>query len=96
MKTTDKQLFSNGTEFTSWTFRNCDKCVKQSHYNEKTDTYSAFICSIDKDISMQQVGLNEVNLKSWETTQLKDCPYIQTERKVTKKRAIKNQTILVL
>lgn len=94
MKTTDKPLFSNGTEFTSWTFRNCDKCVKQSHYNEKTDTYSAFRCSIDRDISMQQVGLNEVNLKSWETTQLKDCPYIQTERKVTKKRAIKNQTIL--
>jgi hypothetical protein len=94
MKTTDKPLFSNGTEFTSWTFRNCDKCVKQSHYNEKNDTYSAFRCSIDRDISMQQVGLNEVNLKSWETTQLKDCPHIQTERKVTKKRVIKNQTIL--
>lgn len=96
MKTTDKPLFSNGTEFTSWTFRNCDNCVKQSHYNEKNDTYSQFRCSIDRDISMQQVGLNEVNLKSWETTQLKDCPYIQTVRKVGKKRVIKNQLNLEL
>jgi hypothetical protein len=96
MKKTNKSLFSNGTEFTSWTFRNCDNCVKQSHYNEKKDTYSAFKCSIDRDISMQQIFDDPVNLKSWETTQLRDCPYIQTERKVSKKRIIKNQFSLDL
>jgi hypothetical protein len=53
MKTTDKPLFSNGTEFTLWQYRNCDNCVKQSRYNEKNDTYSQFRCTIDRDISMQ-------------------------------------------
>jgi len=96
MKITDKPLFSNGTEFTSWQHRNCDNCVKQSRYNEKNDTYSRFRCTIDRDISMQQVGLQEVNVKSWEATQLKDCPYIQTERKIGKKRKIKNQLQLEL
>ncbi len=96
MKTTTDPMFSNGTEFTSWTFRNCDKCVKQSHYNEKKDTYSAFKCSIDRDMSMQAAGLIEVNIKSFETVKNKDCPYIQTERKVHKRRIIKGQFNLEL
>ena len=96
MKKTSKPCFSNGTEFTSWTFRNCDRCVKQSHYNEKKDTYSAYKCTIDRDIAIQQVFDEPINLKSWETTQLKDCPYIQTEHKPKKKRTIKNQTTLDL
>lgn len=93
MKTTDKPLFSNGTEFMLWTSNNCDKCVKQSTYNEKKDTYSSFRCSIDRDIQLQQAGLNEVNLRSYETTKLKDCPYLQTEIK-KKRRLIKNQQTL--
>ncbi len=96
MKKTNKALFSNGTEFTSWTFRNCDNCVKQSHYNKKKDTYSAYKCTIDRDIALQQVFDEPINLKSWETTQLKDCPYIQTEYKSKKKRPIKNQFTLDL
>ena len=89
MKTTIEPMFSNGTEFTSWTFRNCDRCLKQSHYNEKNDTYSAFRCTIDRDISMQAAGFTEVNVKSYETAHLKDCPYIQTERKSPKKTKYK-------
>ena len=91
MKTTTDYLFSNGTEFTSWQFHNCDKCVKQSKYNEKKDTYSAYRCSINRDIDMQQVGLMEVNVRSYNAVRQAKCPYIETERKAPKKRKIKNQ-----
>jgi hypothetical protein len=96
MKTTCEPLFSNGTEFMQWQYRNCERCIKQSRYNEKKDSYPAFRCSIDRDISVQQVGLMEVNVKSYEATRQKDCPYIQTEPKSPKKRKIKNQLELEL
>ena len=47
-------------------------------------------------MSLQAAGFNDVNLKSYETVRLKDCPYIQTERKSPKKRKIKNQLELKL
>lgn len=86
MKTTCEPMFSNGNEHLSWTTRNCDRCVKQSHYIEKTDSYTTFKCSIDRDINGQIIGLHEVNIKSFEATQQKDCPYIQTERKLPKRK----------
>ena len=96
MKTTYEPMFSNRTEFMIWTGNNCDKCVKQSHYNEKTDEYTKFKCTIDRDMTMQQAGLNEINIRSFEVVQNDFCPYIQTHKKFTKKRIIKNQLNLDL
>jgi hypothetical protein len=91
MKTTSENCFSNGSEHCSWVERNCHDCIKQSHYKEKTDTYTAFKCTIDRDIQMQIIGLKEISLKSWEITQLMDCPNKTTERKKTfKKRKLLN------
>jgi|ERR1035437_16983 hypothetical protein len=96
MKMTYEMMFSNGTEFMIWTSRNCDLCVKQSHYNSKTDEYTKFKCRIDADMTMQQAGLSEISVRSYETVQQDICPYMQTGRRVFKKRKIKNQTELEL
>lgn len=39
-------LFSNGTEFMIWTWRNCDKCIKAVFYNEKKDIYPKYKCRV--------------------------------------------------
>jgi hypothetical protein len=92
MKTTINPLFSNGTEMMMWQDRNCNRCVKQSTYNEKTDEYTAFRCAIDRDIQAQACGLNEVSQRSYDATKKVYCPYIQTVRKLTHKhRPIKGQ-----
>lgn len=96
MKTTCEPMFSNGSEHMTWTAHNCDKCLKQSKYKEKTDTYTGFRCSIDRDINAQIIGLHEISQKSYDTVQNSECPYIQTERKLPKKRKIKNQLELEL
>ena len=93
MEKTKKPLFSNSTELMSWVGRNCDQCWKQSNYKEKTDTYSPFYCSIDRDIQMQGAGLdNPVNLKSHEVCQGPDCPYKELTRKnIHAKRQVRDQ-----
>lgn len=96
MKTTCEPMFSNGSELMTWTANNCDNCIKQSKYKEETDNYSEFRCTIDRDINMQVIGVHEVSLRSYLVTQNSVCPYIQTERKLPKKRKIKNQLELEL
>lgn len=95
MKRIERYLFSNGTEHSTWTGLNCDKCVKASRYNENKDTYSQFRCSIDEDIQMQAAGIVEaVRVKSVEAVEQPVCPYLQTERKIKSHRPIKNQQTL--
>ena len=97
MKTTTEPLFSNGTEMMWFQDRNCSRCVKASVYNPKTDEYTAFKCTIDRDIQMQAAGLYEVNQQSYDICHAGICPKIQTEyKKVFKKREIKNQLELEL
>jgi len=97
MKTTTEPMFSNASEFMSWSAVNCERCVKWSKYNEATDTYTAFKCSIDRDINAQIIGLHEVSQRSFDVTQESDCPHIKSEHKKSfKKRVIKNQLQLEL
>jgi hypothetical protein len=91
MKTTIEPLFSNGTAHMSWIAMNCDRCIKQSTYNPKTDEYTAFRCSIDRDIQMQAAGLREVNVRSLEVVKNKHCPNIQMQHKPPKRRKLKGQ-----
>ena len=91
-------LFSNGTEHMSWVSRNCERCWKLSKYNEKKGTWSQFRCSIDKQIQMQLAGVDDgyVSKKAYDAVRLPDCPYIETQRKVKKKKVAKNQQTLEL
>jgi len=97
MKTTDLPLFSNGTELMWFQDRNCSKCIKAAAYNPRTEKYTSFKCTIDRDIHLQAAGLYEVNQQSYDICHLGICHNIQTERKkVVKKRKIKNQLIIEL
>jgi hypothetical protein len=91
MKTTTKPLFSNGTEMMWFQDRNCNRCVKVSRYNPKTDEYTQFKCTIDRDIQQQAFGMDEVNQQSYDICHTGICPKIKTDRTVKKNRDIKNQ-----
>lgn len=84
-------LFSNGTEFMVWQTENCEKCVKAVWYNEKTNTFPAYRCTIQRDIELACVtdgcGIKRV----YDAVQKPICPYRQTERKPKKKKEDKNQ-----
>ena len=58
-------MFSNGTEAMIWIGNNCDKCWKQSHYNEDKDRWSNDKCSIDRDIQSQRAGMDEIYERSY-------------------------------
>lgn len=82
MRTTTKPCFSNGTEFMNWQDRNCCKCVKSVHFNEKTNTYPDYRCKIQEQIEGQSVGLVvEITLRTYIATQQAECPHKQTKRK---------------
>ena len=63
-----------------------------SRYNEKTDTYSQFRCSIDKQIQLQVAGFDGseyVTEKAAEAVEMQFCPYREEKRTVKKHRKIK-------
>lgn len=88
MKTTQKPLFSNGTEYMNWTQRNCAQCVKsrsvrpskcpQSALDEDTPNYR---CSVEREIDWQMIGNDEVSQRSYDATHKTNCPFKQTEYK---------------
>lgn len=98
MKKIDKDPFSNGTEFMLWNEHNCDRCIKASHYNEKTEDYTKFHCAIQRDIETRLYCNEPINERTieicnefiWRGTL---CPKLQTERKKYTKKD-KNQMSL--
>lgn len=87
MKKTTDQMFSNGTEYMQWTYRNCSRCIKRI----KDPNGVKFRCSVERDIYHAALGIGEVNLRSYNATQQRVCPYLKTERTPTKKRKVKGQ-----
>lgn len=85
MRTTSKNCFSNGTEHMIWTSNNCDLCWKHSKA-KKDGGYTALICAIDDDIQTQIGGSQEISQRSYDITQLKDCPYRQLSRPTRRRR----------
>lgn len=86
MKLTDKDAFSNGTEYMMFLDRNCEKCVKMSHYNEKTDQYTQYRCAIQREIDCQMAlnqPISERTLKVCNDFIMRGalCPNLQTKRK---------------
>lgn len=72
MKTTEKPLFSNSSDFMSWTARNCDRCYK--HVEPDDDSPIGWRCAIDADIQGQVCGLMEINQRSFDIVRGGDCP----------------------
>lgn len=81
MKKSEYPVFSNGTEFELWMARNCDRCVKSSKYNEKTDTYTKYRCAINREIIYAYMDDGRASQRTFDVCQKADCPFIQTERK---------------
>lgn len=88
-------LFSNGTEFELWTEHNCDKCVKASHYNEKTDTYPKYRCAIQKHIDMAFIGDGKGSKRDYEACRSYDCPYKRTEWPERKRKGKKDKSLTI-
>lgn len=95
MKTTNKDCFSNGTEHMMWTDVNCCRCLKSRSYRPHSTPCGAFDddapnyrCAVERDIDAQMIGLDGINQRSYDATQHRICPYIQTEPKPVKHRKI--------
>ncbi len=78
-------LFSNGSEFATWQYNNCEKCVKAVFYNEKKDFYPQYRCAIQKHIEEAAITDGCGNKRDYEATQQALCPYKCTERTKRKK-----------
>lgn len=85
------QLFSNGTEFMAWQYRNCEKCVKAVWYNEKKDFYPKYRCKIQEHIEYAAVNDGMGKKRDYEATRSYECPHKRTEPYFRKKKELKNQ-----
>lgn len=74
-------LFSNGTDHALWEDHNCENCIKGSHYNEKTDTYTKYRCAIQKEIHEAFWGDGMGSKRAYDCTHKWDCSLKKTERK---------------
>lgn len=79
--------FSNGTEFMWWQGNNCDRCIKASRYNVKTDEYTKYRCQVQCDIEMASVQDGLVTKRVYDIVSQPICKYLQTERKRYLKRS---------
>lgn len=81
MKKYQYPVFSNGTGFDNWMARNCERCVKSSKYNEKTNTCTKYRCAINREIIYAYLDDGRASERTYNVCQNADCPYIQTDRK---------------
>lgn len=86
MKKSKYPVFSNGTAFDCWLSRNCDRCIKASKYSERTDEYTKFRCAVQRELLEAYIDDGRASQRTYDICQNRDCPYIQTERKVYAKR----------
>ena len=77
MKTTSQQCFSNGTNMMIWQERNCCQCKKAVFYNTKLGRMPQYRCAIQKQIEGQANGELEINQRSFDATQGKECPFFK-------------------
>lgn len=62
-----------------WTSRNCDRCWKASRLKDDGD-YTVFRCKVDEEITSQLMGDMEISERTYNITQMLDCPYRQEKR----------------
>ncbi len=79
MAKTNKLCFSNGTSAENWLEHNCEgnpPCIKRQRVHR--DGSGPFYCTIQRDICLQWFGSTEINEKTYNATQVWNCPYKQT------------------
>lgn len=89
-KLIDKDPFSNGTGEMIFREKNCEHCIKYSRYNSKTDSYTSFRCSIDRDIVTRMFNDHPIASRTCEITNNfilygYRCPLLKTTRPPRKK-----------
>lgn len=85
MKKVDKDPFSNGTEYSIWEERNCDRCWKSSHIKNNSDPdypdYTPITCAIQRDIFTRMVSdKTPISQRTIDICQKPDCPFRQERR----------------
>lgn len=85
------QLFSNGTEFTLWQARNCEKCVKAVWFNEEKRFLPKYRCMVQKHIEEAAVTDGMGSKRDYDATHSYWCPYKSTERKRYPKKVKENK-----
>lgn len=102
MKKVNKDPFANGTEHCIFEYYNCDKCVKNSWWNEKANRFvnadekNQPRCSIQRDIVTRMYCSEPIKQKTIDicrnfTLNGVLCPYLRTERKRYAKKQNNNQ-----
>ena len=91
MRRIEEPAFSNGSEFMNFIAKNCEKCIKYSHFSEKMNDYTKYKCSIQRDIEEQMALDSPISARTLEvcndfTMHGKLCRFCKTERKTTKKQ----------
>ena len=81
----DRDPFSNGTEYDSWTCINCDRCVKAS-VMKPDGSYTMMRCAVQRDIFARMYSDCSISQRSYDACQMRDCPYRMTERKKRTKK----------
>ena len=76
----DRDPFSNGTEFDSWTSRNCDRCIKAS-VMKADGSYTKVRCAVQRDIFARMYSDRPISQRSYDACQKLMCPYSVTVRK---------------
>ena len=96
MAKTNKLCFSNGTSAENWLEHNCEgnpSCIKRQRV--RRDGSGPFYCTVQRDIIRQWFGLTGINEKTYNATQVWDCPYKQTTpTKRKRKTKVDNQSNL--
>ena len=103
-KLTNRDPFSNGTEFTWWEHNNCGKCIKSSEPRDEGTRYTNATednmpkCSIQRDIVTRMfcndpIKEETVRICNAFTMRGELCPYLQTERKKYQKKDKQQTTI---
>lgn len=74
MEKVNQDPFSNGEEHRWWSARNCDKCIKQSHYSERFEKFIVR-CAVCRDIEIRMISDEPIAQRTIDICRKNDCPF---------------------
>lgn len=75
MKTTTQQCFKSAYDLYLWQSANCEQCKKSVCYNQKLKRMPQYRCAVQQQIEGQQMGEDEVNQRTFDAVQGKQCQF---------------------
>ena len=79
MKTTTQQCFHDGMKMMVWQEKNCFNCAKAVFYNQRLKRMPQFKCAVQKQIEGQANGEMEINQRTFDAVQNKECPFFKSK-----------------